>query len=208
MTDQPPKIEKRPRFGSVLLQELREDYDERGVLAIIPVWLIGCVGLSLWTAWLLPAEFFTDSKWDISTAVYAGLLTFNGLLLALSWQAFSRIQASICAPGFSSFLKRKSLMSGYLFWIDYVQYSQVAAVCASGIGLLSILLDRLLLFTDRIIIGLAVGLSIYAIKNALDAMHLMHDVVWLHAEFDEIERLKKIDTGNVTRLSTGGRQEA
>lgn len=203
MTD--PTIEERPRFLSLLLSELREDLDARGIVALVPVWLLASLAVGFGAAWFVPSAFFSDDKWDISTAVYGGFLAFNGLLLALSWQAFARIQSSICAPGFSSFLKRRSLISGYLFWIDYVQYSQVAAVCISAIGLISILFDRLLTMTDRVVLSIVIGLSIYAVKNAMDAIRLMHDVVWLHAEYDQIER-DAANAANVTQFPANGRR--
>jgi hypothetical protein len=199
-------IEERPRFLSLWLEELRGDLDERGIRALVPWWLLCFSGLSIVLAWQIPVGFFQTAHWDISTAVYAGALAFNGLLLALSWQAFARIQASMCAPGFSSFLKRRKLIGGYLFWIDYVQLSQVAAVCASATGLITILLSTVSLHGDRVIFGLVVGLSVYAVKNALDAMKLMHDLVWLHAEFDQM--LQDVESANVTAFPAGGRGQS
>jgi hypothetical protein len=197
------KIEERPRFVSLLLSELRDDFDNRGAVALVPFWLIGCLVLSYLISSHVPVAFFSDEKWDISTAVYAGFLAFNGLLLALSWQAFARVQSSICAPGFSSFLKSRSLLGGYLFWIDYVQYSQVMSACLSMLGLITILFDDLLILTDQIILSLVFGFSLYAVKNAVDAAHLMHDVVWLHAEYDQMER--DLANSNVAKFPNGSR---
>jgi len=201
MTDQ--KIEERPRFLSLLLEELRNDVETRGIIALAPLWLVGFVAVAAWVSGRVPDAFFADAHWDISTAVYAGALAFNGLLLALSWQAFARIQASICSPGFSSFLRRKKLTAGYLFWIDYVQLTQMAAACVSAVGLVSILLDVSWVYFDRVVFALTFGLSFYAVKNAMDAMRLMHDLVWSHAEYDQMQH--DAEAANVTRFPQGGR---
>lgn len=196
-------LERRPRFLSLLLGEIREDVDRDGVRALIPWWMISFAALGAVAAWRTPADFFADWSWSVSVTFYGALLTFNGLLLALSWQAFSRIQSSICSPGFSSFLRQKNLLSGYLFFIDYIHLAQVFAVVASALGLAAILITDLPILVQRVLFGAALGTSAYAVKQAFGAVRLMHDLVWYHAAYDEAAAEA---SGNITPFTAGGRR--
>lgn len=191
---------KRPKFLSLFLQDLKEEVETRGAVALLPTWPLVMFSFGCIAAYFVPESFFVDDNWDISTAVYGAILTFNGLILALSWQAFSRIQASICTPGFSDFLSRKGLLEGYFFLIDYIQLAQVAAIAAAAAGLISVLVPSLWLVTDKAILALALASSGYAMRQGMGAVTLMHDLVWAHASYDA-----EPAPGNVSQFPASGR---
>jgi len=194
MNDAAPK---RPRFISLLLEDIGDDVKSRGLFALVPAWEIAFVGAGVIAAMFMAGEFWDPKQWGVATTVYGTLLTVNGLMLALSWSAFGRIQSSICEPEFSLWLRERDLLNGYFLLIDWIHYAQVTALVVATVGLLSLFYDRLLPITDRVLFGATLGCSAYALRQGLSAVTLMHDVVWAHSLF-EGERVLR--GGNVTQM--------
>jgi hypothetical protein len=133
-----------------------------------------------------PEEIWVHS--DTVVAIYVGVLTINGLLLALSWSAFSRIhELIVSSAGFSTFLRRANLFNTYIFYIDYVQAAQLLALLVSGGALLTVTIHFIPIFWARIIFAACIAATIYAIKYAVNAVTVMHDLVWQKSIFEEQE---------------------
>lgn len=195
-------IEARPKFLSLLLDDIKEDYEQRGLLAFVPVKALACLGVAMAAAFQMPKSYWGDATHglDVAATVGAAILTFNALVLGLSWSAFSRIQESICARDFSSWLRKQGLLTGYFFLIDWIHGAQVLAAGISGLGLVSILYSSIPLIGHRIILSVILGASAYALLEATAAVRMMQDVIWYRSIFDE-ERIRSDD--NVTQFRNG-----
>jgi len=135
-------------------------------------------------AYILPAEFWSEAKRELSVSVYVGLLTFNGLILALGWTAFGRIYDVLLRGDFGKYLMRNNLLNGYILQITYMHIFQIGAVIVSAAGLIAVLLDEVPLLASRIVIGFALLFTMYAIKQAVDAVTAMNDLVWQSAVYE------------------------
>jgi hypothetical protein len=175
----------RSGFLTSYFDAMKDKARTDGWRAVIPVWFVFGLTIGAAVAYAMPDELWHKEKWDILLVLYATMVTINGLLLALSWSAFSRIhEVVISSPGFSLFLRRAQLLNHYIFYIDYVQAAQLLALLASGVGLFTSLMP-LPTYLNRIALAASVGLSIYAIKYAVNAVTVMHDLVWQKAIFEE-----------------------
>lgn len=175
--------------------------------AIVPVWLAVGMLIGAVPSYFMPGSFFTEAQWQVSAGLYGAILTVNGLILAISWNAFSRIHDSIISSsGFSSWLRKEKLLNTYLFYIDYVQVTQLIALFASAAALFSILIDLPSELWDRAILAVSLGLSIYAVKYAVNAVTVMHDLVWQKSIFEEQEEAAK--SNKLVRLGADGGQNA
>ena len=176
---------QRPKFLTSYLEALRESAKLRGWYAVFPIWIVGSLSVGFGVAYFVPTEFWLNSKWDVSTAVYAGILTFNGLVLALSWSAFSKIYEIIGSAGFCGYLKKNNLLNGYILYVGYVNAAQTVAVTVSGAALIVTLLEFGIIWVDKSILAIVIAATIYAIKQASSAISGMHDLIWQKAIFDE-----------------------
>lgn len=193
---------RRPSFFECWLDDIKLEYRKHGWHGVPPWWLIILVGGGAAGAFLVPAEFWSRDKWDVSTAVYGAILTFNALVLAVSWGAFSKIFESACAPGFSAYLRERGLLVFYIYYIDYVHLAQLVAVAASAVGLLSVVIDLLPEMWERVLFGAVVGLSAYAMKQAAGTVTAMHDIVWYRSIYDAHQLAAS--GGNVVPLVRNG----
>lgn len=176
---------KRPKFLPSFFRALAKSAERRSWRSIVPTWLVVALCVGAAASYLIPATFWNPNNLSVSTAVYVGLLTLNGLILALSWNAFSRIYEIISAPRFSAYLAKSDLLNGYIVFTGFVHVTQLAAVVVSAAGLLLLLIDRPAVIYDRIAFAAMVSASAYAIKMAAGAVTVMHDLLWQKAIFDE-----------------------
>lgn len=130
-------------------------------------------------------------------------MTVNGIILAISWSAFSRIHdAILSAPGFSHFLREEKLLNGYFHYIDYVHVAQVVAVLVTGLTLFSVFFIGLEIVFLRVLLAASVGFTLYAIKTAISVVIVMHDLVWQKSIFEE-DQLARQNSGKVVRFGNG-----
>jgi hypothetical protein len=189
----------RPRFLAAYFEALTESVKIRGVLAVIPYKLLLCSALGAAVGYCLPADFFSDARWDISTAVFAGLLTFNALIIAISWSAFSKVFEIIAAGNFGAYLKAHNLLHRYLVLIGFMNVAQIAAALISAAALLLVTMDLGHAIFDRAVAALSVASTIYSLSQALSATRMMADLVWHKATFDQMQ------SGGATVIRMEGR---
>ena len=173
----------RPRFTRAYITSLGKSFDERGFLALIPVWLLICASVAWSIAYYMPEGFWKNTNQSVAVVVYVGILTINGLILALSWSTFARIHECITADDFCAYLMENELLGDYVVYIGYVHAVQIIAIITSGAGLM-VLLYSLPLLVERITFAAMLALSIYAIKQAANSVTVMHDLIWDKATFD------------------------
>lgn len=191
--------DQRPKFLRAFLDEIGKEVDESGWRAIVPYVFVCSVVFSVGVAYLIPDRFWGDDKWDISTAVYAGLLTFNGLVLALGWNAFARIYDVLLRGEFGKYLMKSNLLGSYLLHITYMHAFQIFAALAAAVGLVSVLIDKVPLIVDRAIFAVSLALTIYAIKQAFGAVTAMNDLLW-QAAYYELNRPPIVGQGNAVPM--------
>ncbi len=176
---------ERPSFLTAYFEALAASARKRGLMAIFPYRLLVCAAVGGAVAYALPIEFWSDDRWDTSTAVFAGLLTFNALIIAVTWSAFSKVFEIITSGQFGAYLKSCNLLHRYLVSIGYINIAQGAAALASAAALLLVPMTFSHPLADRIVAGICVGLTAYALLQATEANRLMADLVWNKAIFDE-----------------------
>ena len=189
---------ERPKFLSSYIKAVGQSADKRGWRAVIPWGLLVSAGVGVACAYVVPISFWDDSRLDVSTAVYLGVLMLDGLILALSWGAFSRIYESISTTKFASYLMEKELLNGYIVYNDAIHIAQILAIVSSAAALVVLLIDLPKVIFDQIAFGIMICLSANAIKAATSAVTVMHNLIWQKAIFDqhmedrESERVVKI----------------
>jgi hypothetical protein len=177
----------RPGFLTSYFEAMRQKAREHSWRAIIPYWALLGAAIGSVIAYFQPDEIWLHS--DTAVTIFVGMLTINGLLLALCWSAFSRIhELIVSSPGFAVFLRQANLFNTYLFYIDYVQAAQLLAVITSGTALLTATIHSIPIFWSRILFAATIATTIYAIKYAVNAVTVMHDLVWQKAKFEEQEQ--------------------
>lgn len=175
-----------PNFVQAWLKDLSDEVNDCWY-RIIPVWFLLFFGAAGAAACFLPEEFwFNRSNQSVgnATVVYSAILTLNGIIVALSWSAFSKIYEMIGAGKFSEFLQRHNVLEGYLFLVRYVHFFQIVALSFSMIGLLAAQFDLIPIGWQRILFILLVGFGAYAVKEATKSVGVMQDLVRYRAIFD------------------------
>lgn len=173
----------RPPFLTSLLEALQLKHEGSGWRALIPYWLLISAGLGGWLAWSLPSTFWDGSKPDLPIAIMAGVVSFDGLVLALSWSSFGKIFEIVGAGDFSAFLRRHKLLSHYLVTVDYVHGAQIIAIMASGFALFAPVLE-LLPWAMKLAFAVSIGTTIYAARVGVAASAIMQDLIWQRGVFD------------------------
>lgn len=181
----------RPKFLPAYFDLLRGEVDRSGWRALVPYVLLTCLALGGAVACLIPALFWDEDHWGVSITVFIGILTLNGLILALGWNAFGRVYDTLFRGEFGAYLIEKKLLNDYLIHISVMHWSQVAAVVMSGCALISVLIESTPEWGQRALFALMVATTIYGIKQAVDAVRTMNDLVWQAAAFETLNRRKK-----------------
>lgn len=177
----------RPRFLESWIDDIRDDVSRSGARALVPWTAMFCLVVGSLVAWVIPEEGFWD-KPEISMVFFTAILTLNGLLLALSWSSFGKIYEIAARPQLAKFLRAKKLLQQYIFYVDFIHYTQVFALAMSAISLvacvareppLAFSIEYISMLTiQRTAMFLCVSSSIYALRYALGAVRIMQDLVW------------------------------
>lgn len=185
-------MKRRPTIAQSLAASVQIDASQRGFIAFVPYWFAISLVLGSVVAILLPVSFFTDAGWDVSTAVYAGLLAFNGLLMSLGWFAFSRIQEIISGDSIGPMLARHDLLGHHLSFIDLSHLTLIMSCCLSGAGLVSIPF-RLPILADQALFGATLGFTLYSMYRSYSATNMANDLLWEQSQ----QKMKKIPLSTI-----------
>jgi hypothetical protein len=197
----------RPSFLASYFGVMTERARADGWWSVVPGWGIFAVVAGTGAVYFLPKELWTETQnWQAIIAVYAAIVTINGLLLALSWSAFARIHdLLVSSPEFAVLLRRSKLFNGYLFYVDWVQAAQTWALLVGAAGMFSSVVAKIPLLGHRIILAYSVATTVYAIRSAANAVTVTHDLIWQRAIFEEQELESK---GKVVSISRAQESEA
>jgi hypothetical protein len=195
---------ERPKFLPSYFEAISESCKKRGLRALVPGWIIVSGACGAGASYFIPISFWASDHMDVAAIVYTGVLTLNGLILTLSWNAFSRIYESISSPVFVSYLMAKKKLNGYIVYIGYIHISQLVAILSSAVGLILLLCSVPTVLYDKIAFAFMIATSAYAIKTAASAVTVMHDLIWQKAIFDgHVERHGSPNVLNFGRNNDG-----
>jgi hypothetical protein len=112
--------QRRTMAECLRMDTIQQEAEVSGARAIFPYVLILCACIAGVVAYFIPASFWSAEKRDLSVAFYAGVLTFNGLTLALGWTAFSRIYDVLLRGDFGKYLMKNDLLNDYILQITFM----------------------------------------------------------------------------------------
>lgn len=194
---------KRPSFIEAWLADLQDDVRRYGKRKLVPSAAIVSSVIGICVALLVPEDHFW-AKPEISVVFFTAAVTINGLLLALSLGSFAKIYELASEPAMAAFLRRHNLLNTYIFHVDFIHYAQVVAVSCSGVALVLCVVGHLphalaeylsILVLQKISLAACIASSIYALKYALGAVHIMQDLVWHSAHMPPQERAMQVHEG-------------
>ena len=135
----------------------------------------------------IEASFFYPRRWDVSVAVYSGLLAFNALTMALAWSGIGRVYDTLSSPKFSSFLQHTGVLGRYHFTLGFIHTVQslAALITIGSMGVL--LIGHIGIFWDRVALAATIGATLYALWWAYSAAQVARDLSWHHATFDGLD---------------------
>lgn len=173
-----------PSFGTLLRNELRVGL-EKGFSRVIPWLMIACSAVGYAAAHFADPRVFSQENWSTLAAVYGGVVTFNGLTLALSWSAIGRIYDTVSKAEFSRFLRASGLLNTYLFYVSLIHTVQVVSALAAVLGLVSVFLI-LPITIGPTVLAIVIATTLYAIRWAAGSSRVVKDLAWHYATFDDL----------------------
>lgn len=188
-------MESRPTLAVSLATVVRAKAESSGFRSFIPYVFIVCLAAGFAAAFFVPEEFWSNDRWDISTAVFAGLLAFNGLLMAMGWFAFAKIYEIVTGGIIGRLLTRNNLLGLHLAFIDISHVVLISASALSVIGLISVLVS-LPTLVDQGLLGACLGFTLYGLARAFSATQMMNDLVWEQAQAREAESALRVIEGS------------
>lgn len=188
-------VMKRPGFLKSLFDSWQLTLDHGRRFDLIPYWIALSVILSAWLVSELPKSFWDGSQLSITVSAMSGLLTFNGIILALCWSAFGKIYEIIGAGGFCAHLRKHNLLNAYLHFVGWCQICQIIAICSSAFALFALWLP-LKVWAMQIAVGSSIAASAYALRQGVATSTAMQDLIWRKSEFDE-----KIEASRLTAVA-------
>ncbi|MCJ2089539.1 hypothetical protein MKK88_26640 [Methylobacterium sp. E-005] len=170
------------------------------MVRLIPWWIGLFLLAALFIQRIVSVKFYSDAS--VGIPIYAGILTLNGLLLTLAWNAFAKIFENICAPKFSTYFRETGVFKIYLYQISYVQAAQIIAVVLSGAALIALAAANPPAGLNEWLFIVVLASTGYALKEAVGAVTILHDLIWYRSIFDAHQEQKN---SKVTRLNAQGR---
>lgn len=166
----------RPSFPVSLASGLKIAARRRGWAAYVPCWILACLFVGAVTGYVAPSKIW-NKDYSTGISIYSGLLTFNGILMAVGWSSFSKIYEIIGKGGFGDFLRRNDLLEMHILYVDLAQFSLVFSTftCAAAMVLTAMPVIDVL---NRVALTLSVGATLYAIVKCVGLTQAMHDLIW------------------------------
>ncbi|MBR0551794.1 hypothetical protein [Stakelama marina] len=171
------EIPSRPSLAQTFAKALQISAKKRGYRAFIPVRMILTLAVGIGVSRFVPDTAWRSDNLGAMATLYGGILAFNALLLAVGWNAFSRIYDAISEEEFSEFLKRYNMFDLHIMFISLVHITLASAAIMSFAGLISLLLP-IGAEISKWILAIILFLSVYSLTEAMRATTMMNDLVW------------------------------
>jgi hypothetical protein len=181
---------QRPDMVLIFFDELKSDWQNGGLRRLLP-WvmiLCGCAGFA--GGYYVDGDLFSKAQWQSLTALYAGVLTFNAITLALTWSAIGKMYDTLSDPEFSRFLRVSGVLNHYSFYIWVLHLIQILAAMAALAALVFVVLPVTEIYS-RIIFGSVIGTTLYAMRWAAGAVHIIQDLSWHFGSFSDLSPEEK-----------------
>ena len=175
---------EKPTFLKGLIDSWQLTLEHGKARDIIPYWILGSAALGGVAAYNMPALFWTQDKLDAAGGAIGGLLTFNGIVLALCWSAFGKIYEIVGAGAFCAHLRKHKLLNHFLMAVTWCHAAQILAIMCTAFALATLWLPFQPWF-DRVALGAAIATSIYAVRQGFATSQIMQDLIWRKSSFDE-----------------------
>jgi hypothetical protein len=194
---------ERHDLFTMFLDEVKATWRRHGLSGVLP-WVFGlCAGAGYGVASRASHLLFIDTHWGTLAAVYAGVLTFNGIALALTWTAIGKVYDTITRGEFAAFLRAAGSIQQYQFYIQFMHLIQIFAAVASVLGLF-VTFAELPELVGRIAFGTVAAATLYSIKWAAGSVRIVRDLTDRQVEFDglpadEKRRLMLVAANATTR---------
>lgn len=172
----------RPTFLQGLLDSWQLSVSQHRRRDLIPYWIAGSLVIGGLVAYRLPVTLW-ESEIELGVVFMGAVLTFNGIVLALSWSAFAKIYEIVGAGAFCAHLRKHNLLNHYLTFVGWCQGSQVLAISCSALGLVSFWL--FVPWFGKVVLGCSFAASIYAVRQGVATSKAMQDLIWRKSAFDE-----------------------
>lgn len=173
----------RPTFLKSLLDSWQLTLASDRPRDLIPYWILGSIGAGTAIVLNLPTNFWDGTKLDVTVSAVSGLLTFNGIILALCWSAFGKVYEIIGAGRFCEHLRAHNLLGHYLLFVGYCHAAQVIAILFAAFSMFALWLPLASWFV-KFTIAAAIASSIYAVRQGVATSSVMQDLIWQKSEFD------------------------
>jgi hypothetical protein len=173
----------RPRFLKSLLDSWQLSLAQNQASNLIPFWIAGSIGFASAIVLNLPEAFWKEANRGTLVSIISGLLTFNGIVLALCWSAFGKVYEIIGASAFCAHLRKHNLLSHYLVFVTYCQAVQVVAISCTAAALFVLWLP-LPLWVSKVVLVASLGATAYAVRQGVATSTVMQDLIWAKSEFE------------------------
>lgn len=183
--------DERHDLFTLFLDEVKATWRRSGLRGVVP-WVLGlCAGAGYVVGQYAPSNLFNQEQhWQTLTGVYAGVLTFNGITLALTWTAIGKIYETVTRGQFARFLRAAKSLEQYQFYIEFMHRIQIFAAVASVIGLFLTFVPLPDQF-HRIVMGAVVASTLYSIKWASGSVRVVRDLTEHQVTFDGLTEEEK-----------------
>jgi hypothetical protein len=173
----------RPSFLKSLLDSWQLSLAQNQAANLIPYWIAGSSGFAAAIVLNLPDAFWTDTNRGTVVSIVSGLLTFNGIVLALCWSAFGKVYEIIGASAFCAHLRKHNLLSHYLVFVTYCHAVQVVAISCTAAALFVIWLP-LPMWVSKLLLAASIAATAYAVRQGVATSTVMQDLIWAKSEFE------------------------
>jgi hypothetical protein len=149
----------------------------RGWRAYVPVSFFVALSLSIGSFFLIPKTFWDRGNIGNCIMVYAGLLTFSGILLAVGWSSFSKVFEVLGRGNMSRMLKEMDVLDVHFMYVSLTNFilSLFAIICA--VGLISLTITKPTIF-DQLILSTMTGIGFLAIAATFNMNSFLQGLIW------------------------------
>lgn len=166
-----------PSFPPTYAKALKFAADRRGWLAYIPVAGLFAILVGVACFIMTPSAFWCPANRGNAIMVYAAILTFSGILLALGWSAFTKNFDIIGRGHLGEFLKENDILDVHLLFISITNWSLTVFSIMTFIGLISLVLCTNVIVM-RVVFALMITSAFNAVARSLSLNRFIQELIW------------------------------
>ncbi len=186
-------FKKRLSYFSLLREVIICDLQSQKWFKRLFPWIFLSLGVICGViVYFIPPEIFLNHSNRI-IIIYSGLLSAQGIMLAICLFAFSTILDKLSEPVVNRFLKGLNLHIYYLFLIQHIAIFQILSLTSLLVGLLvSLIINTIFWLKMSFFVGL--WLFSYAARWSFGTIILIRDLIWYTTmALDPSKRVVRLD---------------